>query len=56
MTTFRCPKHDITFEANKAPTQDGHAKCPLCNPPANESADPGKRAADKEKELKIGID
>lgn len=33
MTTFRCPKHDVLFEANKAPTQDGHKKCHKCTPP-----------------------
>jgi hypothetical protein len=30
MTVNRCPKHDVLFESNKPPTQDGHAKCPIC--------------------------
>jgi hypothetical protein len=34
MATFRCPKHDVLFEANQAPTHNGHAKCPHCNPKA----------------------
>ena len=37
MATFRCPKHDNLFQAEKAPTQHGHAKCPFCNPNAQQS-------------------
>lgn len=37
MATFRCPKHDNLFQADKAPTQHGHAKCPFCNPNAKQS-------------------
>jgi Rieske Fe-S protein len=32
MTTYRCPKHDALFDANTPPSNNGHAKCPLCNP------------------------
>jgi hypothetical protein len=32
MAIFRCPKHDVLFEANQPPTHMGHAKCPHCNP------------------------
>lgn len=38
MATFRCPKHDVLFQADKAPTQHGHGKCPFCNPNAKQSA------------------
>jgi hypothetical protein len=30
MTTFRCPKHDVTFEAVNPPSVRGHLRCPLC--------------------------
>jgi hypothetical protein len=37
MAVFRCPKHDVLFQAEKAPTQHGHGKCPFCNPNAPKS-------------------
>jgi hypothetical protein len=54
MTTHRCPKHDVLFESQKPPTQDGHAKCPVCNPREKESAKGGDAA--KEPETRVGID
>jgi hypothetical protein len=34
MATYRCPVHDVLFEAEKPPTHMGHKKCPHCNPSA----------------------
>lgn len=55
MATHRCPKHDVLFDSHKPPTQDGHAKCPLCNPPAR-SSDPDAPAGAKQPELQAGRD
>jgi hypothetical protein len=30
MPTYRCPVHDVLFEAQGAPSHLGHAKCHLC--------------------------
>ena len=50
MSVHRCPKHDVLFESNKPPTQDGHAKCPFCkldreNAPLIEKPAPAKKIA-----------
>jgi hypothetical protein len=52
MATFRCPKHDVLFEANTAPNHNGHGKCPFCNPKL--APKPGEEP--KEKPLAQGVD
>ncbi len=42
MSVHRCPVHDVLFESNKPPTQDGHAKCPFCNPQAKPKDSEGR--------------
>jgi hypothetical protein len=50
----RCPKHDVLFESQTPPTQDGHAKCPQCNPQAKVAG--GKGAEKAETQLVAGRD
>lgn len=54
MATFRCPKHDVLFQANQPPTQDGHKKCPICNPP--EKPKPGENPEPAEAKQQAGVD
>ncbi len=45
MATYRCPVHDVLFDAEKPPTHMGHKKCPHCNPSA--APKPSESASNK---------
>jgi hypothetical protein len=57
MPTFRCPKHDVLFEAQTPPLHVGHGKCPHCNGSANKAKGEGEAAeADRQPTLTVGKD
>lgn len=56
MPVHRCPKHDVLFDSQKPPTQDGHQKCPLCNPPTVEKKDAQGKAEPVAPSQTAGID